>query len=70
MNDDRSKEIKKGELPVLKFNNNDKTGSNMSSSDNGLSGNSNRDNRPTNQRALTYSPLGRIMNKIGLKFGD
>ena len=49
---------------------NDKSASNISSSDNGLSGNTNEEGKLIKERGLTYSPLGRIMNKIGLKLGS
>lgn len=67
--DANSKEIRRSDIINLNQGgpNNEKSASLISSSDNGLSGNSNRDRK---ERMLTYSPLGRIMNKIGLKLGS
>lgn len=67
---DNSKEIRQGEI-----NRPDQASQGGINNDSGtISANSNLllDNRSrySDNRNLTHSPLGRIMNKIGLKFGD
>ena len=54
--------------------NNDKSNSQLSSFDNCLSANSNRELRPernlNDDQKMTASPFWKIMNKMGLKYGD
>lgn len=67
--DANSKELPRNDIFRLdNANNNEKSASVISSSDNVSAGNN--ENPANKERNLTYSPLGRIMNKIGLKFGD